>query len=120
MRLYLDDDSLDKVLIQLLQRAGHDVLVPSRFALAGAKDPEHLRRAIREQAHLLSHNYEDFELLHELLMDGGGHHPGILIVRKDNDPRRDLKPARVVQALRNLETAGIAIADQYIILNHWR
>lgn len=120
MRLYLDDDSLDKVLIQLLQRAGHTLLVPGQYGLAGAKDPDHLRRAIREQAVFLSHNYEDFELLHELLMDGQGHHPGILIVRKDNDPNRDLKPGRVVRAIRNLEAARVPIADQYIILNHWR
>jgi hypothetical protein len=70
MRLYLDDDSVEQLLIQLLQRAGHHVLVPTQFGLAGAKDPEHLRRAMREQAVLLSHNYDDFELLHELLMPG--------------------------------------------------
>jgi hypothetical protein len=52
--------------------------------------------------------------------EGQGHHPGILVVRKDNDPTRDLKAAGIVRAIRNLEAAGAPIADQYIILNHWR
>jgi hypothetical protein len=120
MKLYLDDDSAAALLARLLQQAGHDVLVPADFGLSGAKDAEHLRRAIREQAAFVSHNYEDFELLHELLMEGQGHHPGILVVRKDNDPSRDLKPPGIVRAIRNLEGAGIAVVDQYTILNHWR
>lgn len=120
MKLYLDDDSASALLARLLQHAGHVVLLPVALGLSGAKDPEHLRRAIREQAVLLSHNYEDFELLHELLMEGQGHHPGILVVRKDNDPSRDLKPPGIVRAIRNLESAAIATADQHIILNQWR
>jgi hypothetical protein len=31
-----------------------------------------------------------------------------------------LKPAGIVRAIRNLEAAGVPIADRYIILNHWR
>ena len=50
----------------------------------------------------------------------GGHHPGVLTVRKDNDPKRDLKPAGIVRALRNLENANAPIADQFIVLNHYR
>ena len=120
MRLYLDDDSTHALLVQLLRRAGHQVLLPADFGLSGQKDPVHLRKAIRENAVLLSHNYEDFELLHELLIEGQGHHPGILVVRKDNDPSRDLKPGGIVRAIRNLEAAGAPTAHQYVILNHWR
>jgi predicted nuclease of predicted toxin-antitoxin system len=79
MKLYLDDDSASALLARLLQHAGHTVLLPATLGMSGAKDPKHLRQAIREQAMLLSHNYEDFEILHELLMEGHGHHPGILV-----------------------------------------
>jgi hypothetical protein len=120
MKIYLDDDSASALLVRLLQQAGHTVLLPVTFGLSSAKDPVHLRQAIREQAVFLSHNYEDFELLHELLIEGRGHHPGILVVRRDNDPSRDLKPPGIVRAIRNLENAGIDPADHYIILNHWR
>jgi hypothetical protein len=120
MRLYLDDDSARPILVRHLQRAGHDVLLPSDLGLSGSDDPVHLLHAIRQQRVFLSHNYDDFRKLHELLMEGQGHHPGILIVRQDNDPSRDLKPAGVVRAIRNLEAAGVPIADSYTILNHWR
>ena len=49
-----------------------------------------------------------------------GHHAGILIVRRDNDPHRDLKPRGMVRALRNLLAAGLTFPDQFHILNHWR
>jgi hypothetical protein len=68
---------------------------------------------------LLTHNHDDFELLHELVRLVGGHHPGILAVRRDNDPR-DLKPPGIVRAIRNLTRAGIPIDDYLHVLNHWR
>ena|SRR5690242_5218388 len=120
MKLYLDDDCAGKLLAQLLRKAGHDVQVPADAGLAGARDPVHLRHALREQRVLLSRNYQDFESLHELLMEAAGHHPGILVIRKDNDPRRDLKAAGIVRALGNLLAAGISLTDRYVILNHWR
>lgn len=33
---------------------------------------------------------------------------------------RDLKPPGIIRAIRNLESAGIDPADQYVILNQWR
>jgi hypothetical protein len=120
MRLYLDDDTANLLLVKLLRREGHSVLIPADFKMSGTKDPSHLRRAIREAASLMSHNYDDFQLLHELLMEGQGHHSGILIVRRDNDPNRDMQPPHIVRAIRNLLTAGVPVADQLIVLNHWR
>ncbi len=120
MKLYLDDDSAQTLLVRLLRQAGHDVLIPADLGLTGQTDPVHLLHAMPEQRSLLSHNYDDFRILHEILLAGQGHHPGILVVRKDNDPSRDLKPAGIVRAIRNLEAACVPIADQYVILNHWR
>lgn len=120
MRIYLDDDSVDALLIALLRRAGHDVLLPADFGLSGDEDPVHFSQAIQENAVILSHNYEDFRLLHDFLLIGGGHHFGLLVVRKDNDSRRDMKPAGVVRAIRNFLAANIPLADQCVILNQWR
>jgi hypothetical protein len=69
---------------------------------------------------ILTKNYRDFEDLHNLIMQAQGHHPGVFAVRQDNDPKRDLTPPGIVRAIRNLLAAGVPIADQYIILNHWR
>ena len=120
MRLYLDDDISAAVLIRTLRHAGHDVQTSADAGIAGHPDPIHLAHAIRTDRRLLSRNYRDFELLHLLILQAGGHHPGILVVRRDNDPRRNMTPADIVRALHNLEAAGVPIADEYHILNHWQ
>jgi hypothetical protein len=42
------------------------------------------------------------------------------VVRQEGDPSRDLTPKGIVVALRKLDTSGIAIVNEYVILNHWR
>ena len=61
-----------------------------------------------------------FEELHLLVREAHGGHAGIVVVRQDNDPARDLTPKGIVAALRKLESAGVPTANEYIILNHWR
>ena len=91
MRVYLDDDSADALLVALLTREGRDVQTPAEGALAGMHDPVHLAHAVRNDRVLLSHNHDDFEQLHDLILAVQGRYPGLLIVRRDNDPRRDLE-----------------------------
>jgi hypothetical protein len=110
MKLYMDDDSASPLLAQLLGKAGHDVQIPADIGLSGADD----------SVHFITGNHDDFLNLHLLVVDLQGHHPGIFVIRKDNDPKRDLTPAGVVRALRNLLTANARVADQCIALNHWR
>jgi hypothetical protein len=95
MKLYLDDDIVAKLLVRLLIQDGHDVEEPVTAGLSGSDDPVHLAHAVQSGRVFLSANHDDFRLLQNLLMVAGGHHPGILIVRKDNDPRRDLIQTRL-------------------------
>ncbi len=120
MRLYLDDNSVDHRLVRLLRQAGHDVALPVDLGIAGTEDPIHLRHAIRDQRVLLTRDCDDFRLLHELLMEGRGHHPGILAVHQESNPRRNMKSHDIVRAIGKLSAAGVPVADEYIILNHWR
>jgi predicted nuclease of predicted toxin-antitoxin system len=120
MRLYLDDDSAWPVLLRLLRRAGHQVTVPSDVGMSGRDDSLHLAFAVEQNLVFLSHNHDDFLNLHNLVAKVGGHHPGIFIVRRDNDPKRDLSPRGIVTAIRNLVTAGVPLPDSFCILNHWR
>jgi predicted nuclease of predicted toxin-antitoxin system len=120
MKLYLDDDMAAPLLARLLRNAGHDVLVPADAGRSGDDDPVHFRHAAMNGRAIITGNHDDFENLHELVVDLGGHHSGVLAVRKDNDPNRDLKAAGIVRAVRNLLAANAPIADQFIILNHWR
>jgi predicted nuclease of predicted toxin-antitoxin system len=120
MRLYLDDDSASALLTRLLRQAGHDVRLPSDAGTAGEDDPVHFAEAIREDRVLLTHNHHDFEDLHNLLMVGKGHHRGVLVVRKDNNPKRDLDEKGIVRAIAKLLAAGVELVDHFHVLNHWR
>jgi predicted nuclease of predicted toxin-antitoxin system len=120
MRLYLDDDLAGPILAKFLQKAQHNVQIPVNIGLSGADDAVHLTRAIRENRIIISRNYRDFENLHNLIMEATGHHPGILIVRRDDDTRRNLSPRDIVRALRKRETAGVLLRDHYYHLNAWQ
>jgi predicted nuclease of predicted toxin-antitoxin system len=120
MKIYLDDNSADALLVTLLRKAGHDVTTPADAGLVGSEDPVHLTHAIAEDRACLTKDHYDYLLLHNLIMQAQGHHPGILVVRQDNDPRRDLNQQGIVRATNNLLAAAIPTDDQYIILNHWR
>ncbi len=120
MNFYLDDDSVDPLFVQLLRSAGHYVRIPADIGQTGSYDAAHLRHAIRERRVLITGNHDDFAFLHDLILDAEGHHPGIFVVRRDNNPRRDMTPRGVVRAIENLLYANIPIADELTVLNHWR
>jgi hypothetical protein len=120
MRLYIDDDSINPVLIRLLRRDGHDVQVPADVGLGGSIDQVHLAHAIRGQRALLTRNFRDFDALHDLVVLAAlGHHSGILVVLYDNNPRNNLSAGDIARAVRNLDNSGVAIGDSYHELNHW-
>ena len=120
MKLHIDDAAADPVLAKLLRLAGHDVSLPPDLGISGAKDPVHLIHAINARAALLSRDHDDFRRLHDLVMAAGGHHPGILMVRYDNDAARDLTPRGIVLAISKLVASGVPVADEFIMLTHWR
>jgi len=121
MRLYIDDDSIDPSLIRLLYRDGHGVQVPADVGLAGSSDQAHLAHGIRDRRAILTRNFADFQDLHDLVVSAArGQHCGILVVLFNNNPRNRMSSGDTARAVRNLENAGIAIADSYHELNHWQ
>jgi hypothetical protein len=120
MNLFLDEDMASALLTQVLRRAGHDVQVPTDVGLAGKSDAEVLRHTITAARVALSRNFRDFEQLHLLVLTSGGHHPGILVERFDNNPSHSMQPGDIVRALRNIEAAGFVMTDEYQILNLWQ
>jgi predicted nuclease of predicted toxin-antitoxin system len=120
MNLYVDDNLTDPNLAGALRKAGHVVVRPADVQRSGASDARHLECAILRGLVVLTADRRDFWDLHDVVRVCGGHHPGILIVRFDNDRMRDMKPKHIVRAIANLEKAGIDPRDQLIVLNHWR
>jgi len=120
MKLYLDEDSCDRVLARLLKSAGHDVRSPAEIGRLHASDAVQFTSAIREGRAFLTGNYDHFEELHELVIASGGRHSGVLAVRRDNNPRKDMTARGTLNALAKLIQSGVALANELYVLNDWR
>ena len=120
MRVLIDENMSSRRLAARLRAAGHDVVLATEMGLVSVSDARVLTRAVAEARPVLTRDHEDFADLHDLVMAVGGHHPGILVVRFDNDPRHNLSERGIATALGNLESSGGAITDQIHVLNHWR
>jgi predicted nuclease of predicted toxin-antitoxin system len=120
MKVYLDDNLADKSLEAMLIKGGHAVVRSAAAGLLGASDPRHLAYAIRAGLVMLTSDWEDFEDLHHLILAAAGTHPGILTVRYESDPTRNMRPHHIVKALGKLERSGAILRNDLIVLNHWR
>jgi predicted nuclease of predicted toxin-antitoxin system len=120
MNLYLDDNTTEDKLVALLRRDGHTVVLPVAVGLSKVSDPRHLTYAIINGHVLVTRNHKDFKELHDLVRSSTGTHPGILVVRLDNDFPRDMKASHIASAIGKVERAGVPVANEIIILNHWR
>src|SRR5436305_252522 len=116
MNLYLDENSAKASLENLLRQAGHQVTTPTVLGLAGASDPRHLASCAGNLHVLLTRDHDDFLDLHDLVQATRGNHAGILVVRFDNDPARDMKDRDILRALANLEAAQVPIENEFHIL----
>jgi len=120
MNIYLDDCMDDNELIQRLRQAGHTVVSPREASTVGMADRGHLEYAARHHCTLLTKNCDDFQELHMQWRCTGHAHSGIFLVYQDNNPNKDMNLTDIVRAIGNLIMAGLPIADELQILNHWR
>ena len=90
MNLYLDDDRAKGKLLALLRQAGHGASSSAECGMVGASDARHFEYAARNHLVLLTRNYDDFAELHDVVQVTQGIHYGILVIRSDNDTRRDM------------------------------
>jgi predicted nuclease of predicted toxin-antitoxin system len=93
-------------LVTLLNNAGHVVVVPAGVQLSGASDARHFIYAMQHSLILVTRNHDDFLDLHEVIRTGHGTHPGILIIRFDNDPTRDMIPRHMSPQLSTSNPPG--------------
>jgi hypothetical protein len=76
--------------------------------------------AIGQAIPVLTRDTKDFRDLHELIVLAGGHHPGLLLVYFDDDPRNNMGDRAIAGATGKLESSGVPIPDRIHPLNPWR
>lgn len=115
LKLFIDEDTQDKLLVKLLRNAGHDVFTVNEAGLMGQADPLVFNYAKEQERLLLTYNCGDFETLHRQTP----HHSGILVVYRDFNSLKNMSFKAIVKAIANLEEAAMDLTNQFISLNHW-
>jgi predicted nuclease of predicted toxin-antitoxin system len=120
MRIAIDENMSNQRLATRLRAAGHDVMLATEVGLISVSDARVLTWAVGDDRLVLTRDHQDFAELHDLIMITGGHHPGVLVVRFDDDPRHNMSDRAILTALANLVSSGVMITDQIHVLNSWR
>ncbi len=82
IKLYLDEDAMDRDLAEALRQRGVDVLTALEADMIERPDLEHLEFAASQQRVLYSFNVGDFAALHHDFLTNGKHHAGIVLARQ--------------------------------------
>jgi hypothetical protein len=120
MICYLDDDLDQDLLIRLAAVRSHQLISPRSLGRSGNHDAVHFLYAVSQWIPIMTRNADDFQALHEFALGIGGHHAGLIIVYEEADRRKNMRANEIVNALSNLESANVPLADQLVALNHYR
>lgn len=82
IRLYLDEDTLDKDLLRALRARGVDVQSAGEAGMIEREDDEHLEYATAQGRVVYSFNRGHFCRLHADFLAGGKSHCGIVVSRQ--------------------------------------
>lgn len=115
LKLLIDEDSQDKVLVRLLREAKHDVVTANESGLMGQPDSVVFSYAREQNRIILTLNCRDFAAIHQ----SNPIHPGIFALYQEANPYKKMSFKDIVRAIANLEAVGISLANQFIPLNHW-
>lgn len=84
VKLYIDEDSMDRDLVRALRARGVDVLTAIEADMIGRSDTDHLLFATDQQRVLYSFNRGDFFRIHTQLIAEGVSHAGIVLARQQH------------------------------------
>ena len=79
IRLYLDEDTINRALIRALRSRNIDVLTAREANLIQVADERHLEHATSLGRTVFTFNARDFARLHAEYLASGRHHAGIII-----------------------------------------
>lgn len=84
IRLYLDEDSMDRALVRALRARQVDVLTAVEAGLIAKPDSQHLTYASDSSRALFTYNVGDFCRLHESLIREERGHSGIICAQQQS------------------------------------
>lgn len=117
MKLLVDEDTKAKLLMARLDDAGHDAVSTQDIGSDSAPDQEVFAIARKLGRIVLTKNADDYLALREANNAPG--HPGVLAIYQDADPGKNMSYKDIVQAIDNIQVAGISLSDELIALNAW-
>jgi hypothetical protein len=79
IKLYLDEDTINRRLIKALRSRGVDVLTAKEADMIQIADREHLDYATSLNRTVFTFNTRDFVVLHTEYLSTGQHHAGIIV-----------------------------------------
>jgi predicted nuclease of predicted toxin-antitoxin system len=120
VRILIDENLSSQRLAARLEAMGHDVVLVDDVGLLSASDARVLTWAIGQDRSVLTRDTEDFEELHDLVLASESHHPGMLFVRFDRNPRHNMTEQGIAIAVGKLDASGVPIPNLIHVLNHWR
>jgi hypothetical protein len=82
IRLYLDEDSMDRDLVRALKARAIDVLSALEAGMVERPDVQHLEYAASEERVLYSFNVGDFYHLHTSWLSEGRSHCGLILSKQ--------------------------------------
>ena len=115
IRLYLDEDTISRVLVKALRARSVAVLTSKDAGLIEIPDERHLEYAAGLGRAVLTFNVQDFARLHNAYMSTGRHHAGIIVSEQ-------LQVGVIIRRLLKLLGALSAadMRDRLEYLSNWR
>ena len=110
IRLYMDEDAMDRQLVQALRARGVDVITVEDLETTGITDDEQLILATVEGRVLYTFNVGDFSRLHNIYMAEARTHAGIVI-----GTQQQYSVGQQLRAILKL----IATVSAEEMTNHW-
>lgn len=83
-KLYIDEDSGDRHLVNALRARGADVIAAQEASMVERSDADHLAFAVAQGRVLYSFNRGDFLRLHSAYLAEGKTHCGIVLARQQH------------------------------------
>ena len=115
IKLYLDEDSINRALIKALRSRNVDVLTAQEADQMQVSDQKHLDYAISLNRVIFTFNTQDFVKLHTAYLSTGRHHAGIIV---SNQAQVGVIVRRLLKLL-NARTAA-EMQDWLEYLSNWR